>query len=542
MTRLSVCMIVKNEADCLADCLTSVMPIADELVVVDTGSSDATKAIAAGFGARLLDYVWHDDFAAARNVSLEAAQGDWILVIDADERLDPASLPLLRDFLAEPELACVKLRIQSPYDNGEALASEAGSGQYNYSLVRLFPNRETLRFRRAYHEVIFDAQEPQLPVRLLSGLRLLHSGYDGERPLAKAKAERNRALIDSLCQKEPENPIWRYYSANAWATAAKGRPGPEANLALAAFEALLNQGAELRCLDQDFFYPHALIEAMSLCRAEPERGLKLAERFGLVAARHPDYWYMLGTLRRRSRDPEGAIACFEACLTLGAYESDFDFCYSPLCLDRGPLLQLLQMHRVARLNPALPGLARHEALKAWLETCRRALRRDPGNSQVWLTHLLEALALARKSAYPNAGETWLVPVVAESSGSRDHLGRLIESAARLNDLIAGLSSEPARTADQGAEAELLRQLVDQAAGPARGGFDTIGLADQLMPMAARALFAALEEPGWMLALANWQSRRGQSGQARQQLLEARLLMPHEASLQQALQALGPELT
>ncbi|MEZ0373175.1 MAG: glycosyltransferase, partial [Candidatus Sericytochromatia bacterium] len=82
-------MIVRDEADCLAACLASVMPLDPELVVVDTGSHDETPAIAAGFGARVLHHPWNDDFAGARNVSLAQARGDWILVIDADEHLDP---------------------------------------------------------------------------------------------------------------------------------------------------------------------------------------------------------------------------------------------------------------------------------------------------------------------------------------------------------------------------------------------------------------------------------------------------------------------
>ena len=85
--KLSVCMIVKNEEKTLARCLYSIKDIADEIVVVDTGSTDKTTDIAQEFGAKVFSLDWKDDFSAARNFSLEKATGAWILIIDADEVL-----------------------------------------------------------------------------------------------------------------------------------------------------------------------------------------------------------------------------------------------------------------------------------------------------------------------------------------------------------------------------------------------------------------------------------------------------------------------
>ncbi|HQH66818.1 MAG TPA: glycosyltransferase family 2 protein, partial [Candidatus Hydrogenedentes bacterium] len=88
MPALSIVMIVKNEAGRLGECLASVRGIADEIVVGDTGSTDSTVAVAEGFGARVLTIPWRDDFAWARNRVLEAATGDWLLHVDADEAVD----------------------------------------------------------------------------------------------------------------------------------------------------------------------------------------------------------------------------------------------------------------------------------------------------------------------------------------------------------------------------------------------------------------------------------------------------------------------
>ena len=86
---LSLCMIVKDEEDCLARCLLSATPVVDETVIVDTGSTDRTKEIAKAFGAKVYDFEWTDDFSEARNLSLSKATGEWILVLDADETISP---------------------------------------------------------------------------------------------------------------------------------------------------------------------------------------------------------------------------------------------------------------------------------------------------------------------------------------------------------------------------------------------------------------------------------------------------------------------
>src|ERR1051325_8465006 len=86
---LSICMIVRDNEDTLARCLESVRPIADEIVVVDTGSKDSTVGIAENFGAIIGNFEWCDDFAAARNAALRLATCKWVLSIDADEWLSP---------------------------------------------------------------------------------------------------------------------------------------------------------------------------------------------------------------------------------------------------------------------------------------------------------------------------------------------------------------------------------------------------------------------------------------------------------------------
>ena len=97
---LTVCLIVKDEEEMLPGCLASVRGLADDIVVVDTGSTDRTVDIARAAGAAVYHHPWTGHFAEARNVSLDAARGDFVLVLDADERLDPSAADAIRAIMA----------------------------------------------------------------------------------------------------------------------------------------------------------------------------------------------------------------------------------------------------------------------------------------------------------------------------------------------------------------------------------------------------------------------------------------------------------
>ena len=100
MPRCSACLIVRNEERSLERTLASLADLVQEVIVVDTGSEDGTKEVAARQGARVADFQWVDDFAAARNESLRLATGEWIFWLDADEWLDEENRPKLRELLA----------------------------------------------------------------------------------------------------------------------------------------------------------------------------------------------------------------------------------------------------------------------------------------------------------------------------------------------------------------------------------------------------------------------------------------------------------
>jgi GT2 family glycosyltransferase/SAM-dependent methyltransferase len=167
---LSLCMIVKDEEESLARCLMSAIPIVDDIVIVDTGSTDRTKAIAKMFGARVYDFEWTNDFSEARNLSLSRAGGDWILVLDADEVISPLDYDRLAKIVkssAEPPKAysiTTRNYVKPPYvigwtcNNGEYADEEDGTGWYPSAKVRLFTNDSSIRFENLIHELV----EPSL--------------------------------------------------------------------------------------------------------------------------------------------------------------------------------------------------------------------------------------------------------------------------------------------------------------------------------------------------------------------------------------------
>jgi cellulose synthase/poly-beta-1,6-N-acetylglucosamine synthase-like glycosyltransferase len=149
---LSLCMIVKNEEKYLARCLASLKPMVDEMIIVDTGSTDTTRDIAEVFGAKVFDYEWHDDFAAARNHSLEQAQGDWILVMDADEVIAPTDHDNILDLIkkSKNDKIAYVLTTRNYTDRQDSADYTKNTGQYEEEMstgwvpskkVRLFQNQ-----------------------------------------------------------------------------------------------------------------------------------------------------------------------------------------------------------------------------------------------------------------------------------------------------------------------------------------------------------------------------------------------------------------
>jgi len=200
--RISLTMIVKNEERALPACLEAARPWVDEIVVLDTGSTDLTREIAASYGARVHEWAWRDDFAAARNESLRHATGDWILALDADEVLTPESGPNLRQACDEPgDIVGYDIKIVCPREG------DGGLVRLNW-FPRLFRNLPGVRWEGVIHEQVVTSLAGRGPI-VKCPVEVLHSGYTLSADAMQAKARRNIALLERQLRDEPDYaPGW----------------------------------------------------------------------------------------------------------------------------------------------------------------------------------------------------------------------------------------------------------------------------------------------------------------------------------------------
>lgn len=184
---LSVCMIVKNEEKVLHNCLSSLNKAADEIIIVDTGSTDNTVAIAATYGAITYSFNWKNNFAEARNFALSKCRYDWILYIDADEYLDNNSQELLSQIKCGKADKGFYCKIENKDDI---------SGRPSIMLYpRIFPNQEKIRFEGAVHEQIESSLlANKIPI-LQSEIKIIHTGYNINAAEKRIKAERNLNIL-----------------------------------------------------------------------------------------------------------------------------------------------------------------------------------------------------------------------------------------------------------------------------------------------------------------------------------------------------------
>ena len=206
-------MIVRDEEAFLGDCLKSIAGEVDEIVIVDTGSVDRTREIARDHGARVFEHPWSGDFAAARNRALDHAGGDWILYIDADERLSVPEPGALRAVVAGgADVVAFQVLFQP---------------QVNYTPyreLRLFRRDDRIRFRGVIHESVHPdlervARNDGLTFAL-SDIGLVHVGYEGD---LTHKHRRNLPLLEEAVRVTPERVF--LWADMARALAGLGRRG-----------------------------------------------------------------------------------------------------------------------------------------------------------------------------------------------------------------------------------------------------------------------------------------------------------------------------
>jgi tetratricopeptide (TPR) repeat protein len=211
---LSLCMIVKDEEEMLPRCLAAVRDAVDEIVVVDTGSKDRTREIALEFGATLIDFEWTGSFSDARNVSFDAATGDWLMFLDADEVLVEGDGERLRALTGQTWREAhylLETNHTGTLEDGTAVTHNA---------LRVFRNRPGLRFEGRIHEQIAQHLPAFLPERLaVSDVRIDHYGYLGAVRDAKEKSRRNIELLERQVAEGLDSPFLAFNLGSEYAAA-----------------------------------------------------------------------------------------------------------------------------------------------------------------------------------------------------------------------------------------------------------------------------------------------------------------------------------
>lgn len=201
MTELSLCMIVKNEEERLAKCLDSVSELVDEMIILDTGSTDKTVSIAQSFGAVVPFFKWNNDFSAARNESLKYVNKDWVLVLDADEVLNKETIPNIKQAICQKNNLVINL-----------IRHEIGASQSPYSLVsRLFRKHANISFSRPYHSSIDESINKLLKIEDywkivdLPSVSIFHYGYTPSQILSLNKHNRATEAMEIFLKKFPHD-------------------------------------------------------------------------------------------------------------------------------------------------------------------------------------------------------------------------------------------------------------------------------------------------------------------------------------------------
>jgi len=354
--RISLCLIVRDEERFLPDCLASVSGAVDEIVVVDTGSRDRTREIATAAGARVLDFAWVDDFAAARNAALDAALGTHVLVLDADERL-AGDRRALRRAAADPRLAIGLLPIH------DAAALDASFDDVITGRSRLwepcfvprfFRRDPRVRFSRRVHETLFG--DPTRTAEMLRERRAVIAPVDapivhyGEVPTLRAersKRARNTKLLEMALAEDPSDGDLAGFLAmelfRAGETKAARAIGERH---LAPFLAAL---AEVPA-DVPKASPVQLASVLGTCllqEGEPGRALEVVSAAAAQCVEpHPNLEFLRGAALERLERFDEAARAFESCVAM--HGRRFTIPVNPGSTSSAPRLRLANLRLCAR--------------------------------------------------------------------------------------------------------------------------------------------------------------------------------------------------
>lgn len=307
--KISFCAIVRDESENLRRCLASVKLYVDELVVVDTGSTDDTVEIAREFGAKVGYFEWCDNFAAARNYALSLVSFDWVLVLDADEELVVFDEGF-REGLIDSKLLGYRLQRRE--------ASQP-DGMTPLHTLRLFRNLPELRFEQRFHEDL--RYENKLlsvdKIGNLEGLQILHYGYETPEVKFQKNISRNIPILERIRGEEGLSLMLLYCLAGMYSDTQQ--PAKAMECYQEAFDRIFLNLLEGNPPEDFRFIPSLLVNlAVHFLQENNFEDTQFLLQRGLEwCANFPPLSYLAGVTHRGLGLSWEAIAFFENCIKIG---------------------------------------------------------------------------------------------------------------------------------------------------------------------------------------------------------------------------------
>ena len=290
--KISACYIVKNEEENLEKSICSIKDFYDELIVVDTGSTDNTVQIAQKYNAKIFFYSWHNDFAAARNFGKKKARGDWIIYLDADECYNGSVS--LRDFFRKKELSSIDAILVASYYSQEFPPARA---------LKFFRNDDKLEYKGKVHEVL-TRKDGELRWIYIPKLSILHRGYEKE--ILPQKIRRNMNIILEDIRENGENEAYYFYLARGYFFLH------DYNKSLYYIKKAIT--SPITYYNEEMNYYHILLESMRQLKYPPQEMIEVADEGIRQFPELPEFYGEKGIILSSIGDYDNAYELLKKCI------------------------------------------------------------------------------------------------------------------------------------------------------------------------------------------------------------------------------------
>jgi glycosyltransferase involved in cell wall biosynthesis len=300
---LGLCMIAKNEEKDLPRCLRSVREVTDEIVVVDTGSTDRTVDIAKSFGASVYEFPWENNFSSAKNFALSKSSCDWVLLLDADEELEPSGGQKVLDFIRTTDLDGAHFTIVN------YMGKQVSDNYMLHLGFRLLRNNGAYQFSGEIHEQITLKDGGRAPERFTTlDAKIYHYGYLEQEMREKKKHDRNVQILEKQLARNPEEGFTLFNLGNEYLT--------EHNVQKAL---KLYEKADRKKVPQQAYVPHLLFR-MANCYEnllQYDRAVKKLDEGLRLYPQCTDFEFLRACILRKAGRISMAIESYEKCMRMG---------------------------------------------------------------------------------------------------------------------------------------------------------------------------------------------------------------------------------